>query len=62
MARWPSRYRAWLTTRSMPRWGGRYKVTDWASLNLKAERDIVSGSDEADLSKTRYTAGFGVTW
>lgn len=42
--------------------GGRYKVTDWASLNLKAERDIVSGSDEADLSKTRYTAGFGVTW
>ena len=42
--------------------GLRYKVTDWASLNLKAERDIVSGSDEADLSKTRYTAGFGVTW
>lgn len=42
--------------------GLRYKVTDWASLNLKAERDIVSGSDDADFSKTRYTAGFGVTW
>ena len=42
--------------------GLRYKVTDWASLNLKAERDIISGSDEADLSKTRYTAGFGVAW
>lgn len=42
--------------------GLRYKVTDWASLNLKAERDIIKGSDEADLSKTRYTAGFGVTW
>ena len=42
--------------------GLRYKVTDWASLNLKAERDIISGSQDADFSKTRYTAGFGVTW
>jgi hypothetical protein len=42
--------------------GLRYKVTDRASLNLKAERNIISGSDEADLSKTRYTAGFGVAW
>ena len=42
--------------------GLRYKVTDWASLNLKAERDIVSGSEDADFSKTRYTAGFGVAW
>ncbi|PQO97565.1 MULTISPECIES: DUF481 domain-containing protein [Pseudomonas] len=42
--------------------GLRYKVTDWASLNLKAERDIISGSEKADLSKTRYTAGFGVAW
>ncbi|MEB0045784.1 MULTISPECIES: DUF481 domain-containing protein [unclassified Pseudomonas] len=42
--------------------GLRYKVTDWASLNLKAERDIISGSEDADLSKTRYTAGFGVAW
>ncbi len=42
--------------------GLRYKVTDWASLNLKAERDIISGTDDADLDKTRYSAGFGVTW
>jgi hypothetical protein len=42
--------------------GLRYKVTDWASLNLKAERNIISGTDDADLDKTRYTAGFGVTW
>ncbi|MDI2143991.1 MULTISPECIES: DUF481 domain-containing protein [unclassified Pseudomonas] len=42
--------------------GLRYKVTDWASLNLKAERDIISGTKDADLNKTRYTAGFGVAW
>ncbi|WP_166364373.1 DUF481 domain-containing protein [Pseudomonas akapageensis] len=42
--------------------GFRYKVTDWASLNLKAERDIISGTEEQDLDKTRYTVGFGVTW
>jgi hypothetical protein len=42
--------------------GLRYKVTDWASLNLKAEKNIISGSSDGDLDKTRYTAGFGVTW
>ena len=42
--------------------GLRYKVTEWASLNLKAERDIISGTKDADLNKTRYTAGFGVAW
>ncbi|WP_085637354.1 MULTISPECIES: DUF481 domain-containing protein [unclassified Pseudomonas] len=42
--------------------GLRYKVTDWASLNVKAERDIISGTNDADLNKTRYTAGFGVAW
>ncbi|CAI8734232.1 hypothetical protein EMIT0P253_150031 [Pseudomonas sp. IT-P253] len=42
--------------------GLRYKVTEWASLSLKAEKDIITGSDEADQNKTRYTAGFGVTW
>ena len=42
--------------------GLRYKVTEWASLNLKAERDIISGASDSSLSKTRYTAGFGVTW
>ncbi|APC15630.1 peptide chain release factor RF-3 [Pseudomonas frederiksbergensis] len=42
--------------------GLRYKVTEWASLNLKAERDVISGTENSDLSKTRYTAGFGVAW
>lgn len=42
--------------------GFRYKVTDWASLNLKAEKNLISGVEEGDLNKTRYTAGFGVTW
>lgn len=41
--------------------GLRYKVTDWASLNMKAEKDIVSGA-EGDLDETRYTIGFGVGW
>ncbi|WP_397453825.1 DUF481 domain-containing protein [Pseudomonas sp. NA-150] len=42
--------------------GLRYKVTDWASLNLKAEKNIISGASDGDLNKTRYTAGFGVAW
>ena len=42
--------------------GLRYKVTEWASLNLKAEKNAIGGSDEGDLNRTRYTAGFGVTW
>ncbi|WP_437883504.1 DUF481 domain-containing protein [Pseudomonas sp. LRF_L74] len=41
--------------------GLRYKVTDWASLNMKAERDVVSGA-EGSLDSTRYTLGFGVGW
>ncbi|MHA6492665.1 DUF481 domain-containing protein [Pseudomonas borbori] len=41
--------------------GLRYKVTDWASLNMKAEKDIVSGSD-GDLDETHYSIGFGVGW
>ncbi|WP_120994551.1 DUF481 domain-containing protein [Stutzerimonas urumqiensis] len=41
--------------------GLRYRVTDWASLNMKAEKDLVSGS-EGDLDETRYTIGFGVGW
>ncbi|WP_412462272.1 DUF481 domain-containing protein [Pseudomonas sp. SC11] len=42
--------------------GLRYKVTDWASLNLKAEKDLIRGTRDSDLDKTRYTAGFGVAW
>ena len=41
--------------------GLRYKVTDWASLNVKAEKDQVSGARES-LDETRYTVGFGVGW
>ncbi|MDQ7986467.1 DUF481 domain-containing protein [Pseudomonas sp. G34] len=41
--------------------GLRYKVTDWASLNMKASKDQVSGS-EGDKDETRYTIGFGVGW
>lgn len=43
--------------------GLRYKVTEWASLNLKYEKDLITGTkDNNDLSSSRYTAGFGVTW
>lgn len=41
--------------------GLRYKVTDWASLNVKAEKDLVSGA-EAELDETRYSIGFGIGW
>lgn len=41
--------------------GLRYKVTDWASLNMKAQKDIISGAD-SDLDETRYSIGFGVGW
>lgn len=41
--------------------GLRYKVTDWASLNMKAEKDIVSGA-QSDTDETRYSIGFGVGW
>ena len=44
--------------------GLRYKVTEWASLNLKAEKDLIGSGNVSDgnLNKTRYTAGFGVSW
>lgn len=41
--------------------GLRYKVTDWASLNMKAEKDLVSGS-QGELDETRYSLGFGIGW
>ncbi|OGB40224.1 MAG: peptide chain release factor RF-3 [Burkholderiales bacterium RIFCSPLOWO2_12_67_14] len=41
--------------------GLRYKVNSWASLNMKAEKELVSGS-EGDLDETRYSLGFGVGW
>ena len=42
--------------------GLRYKVTEWASLNLKYEKDLITGTQGNDLDSSRYTAGFGVTW
>ncbi len=41
--------------------GLRYKLTDWASLNVKAEKDQVAGAKD-ELDETRYTVGFGVGW
>ena len=41
--------------------GLRYKLTDWASLNMKAEKDLVSGA-EGELDETHYSLGFGVGW
>jgi hypothetical protein len=43
--------------------GLRYKVTQWASLNLKYEHEVVSGTVNGnDLDSARYTAGFGLSW
>ncbi len=41
--------------------GLRYKVTDWASLNMRAQKDLVSGA-QGDLDETRYSLGFGIGW
>lgn len=43
--------------------GLRYKVTQWASLNLKYEHEVVSGTFSGnDLDSAKYTAGFGLNW
>lgn len=42
--------------------GIRYKLTDWASLNFKINRNIVDGSSDANVNETRYILGFGVNW
>ncbi|EHK69678.1 hypothetical protein PPL19_17915 [Pseudomonas psychrotolerans L19] len=41
--------------------GLRYKVTNWASLNLKASKELTSGA-EGNVNQTEYTAGVGVSW
>ncbi|TWI55024.1 putative salt-induced outer membrane protein YdiY [Pseudomonas duriflava] len=41
--------------------GVRYKITNWASLNLKASQAYIGGAP-GDANKTEYTAGFGITW
>ncbi|MES2820603.1 MAG: DUF481 domain-containing protein [Pseudomonadota bacterium] len=42
--------------------GLRYKVTDWASLNMKAEKELVSGGSDGQIDETRYSIGFGIGW
>ena len=42
--------------------GIRYKITDWASLNFKVNRNIVDGTSDSDVNETRYIFGFGVNW
>ena len=42
--------------------GLRYRLTDWASLNIKAQRDVVKGNRDADQHETRYTMGVGASW
>lgn len=41
--------------------GLRYKVTNWASVNVKASKQLISGA-EGDFDETKYTFGFGVSW
>lgn len=42
--------------------GIRYKLTDWASLNFKVNRNIVNGASDASINETRYIFGFGINW
>lgn len=42
--------------------GIRYKLTDWASLNFRINRNIVDAESDANINETRYIFGFGVNW
>lgn len=43
--------------------GVRYRVTDWAWLNLRAEKDMIkNGKDDDKLNEQRYLFGVGVGW
>lgn len=43
--------------------GVRYRITDWAWLNLRAEKDVIKGGeDDADFNEQRYLFGVGVGW
>lgn len=42
--------------------GLRYKATNWGSLNMKAKHSLIDVADDGSFAKTRYTAGFGMTW
>lgn len=41
--------------------GLRYKVTDWASVNMKASKQLINGA-AGDFDQTQYTVGLGVSW
>lgn len=41
--------------------GLRYRVTEWASFNMKAQKDRVQGN-HGNLDDTRYSLGFGIGW
>jgi hypothetical protein len=43
--------------------GMRYRLAEWASLNVKYEHEVVSGApDGNNLDSARYTAGIGMNW
>lgn len=42
--------------------GIRYKLTDWASLNFRINRNIVDAESDANINETRYIFGFGINW
>ncbi|PFG25137.1 uncharacterized protein DUF481 [Pseudomonas lurida] len=42
--------------------GLRYKLTDWGALNIKADHTFFNSANQESFAKTRYTAGFGVSW
>ena len=41
--------------------GVRYKLTDWASLNIKASKALINDAP-SDANQTQYTIGVGVKW
>lgn len=41
--------------------GLRYKLTEWASLDMKASKELITGARD-DLNETRYTLGVGIGW
>lgn len=42
--------------------GIRYKLTDWASLNFRINKNIVDADSDANVSETRYIFGLGINW
>lgn len=42
--------------------GLRYKLTNWASFNIKYSRNIIDSDSDANLDEARYIIGFGINW